>query len=361
VDAGSLALANGAVALGAALQATVGFGMNLVALPLLMLLSERYVPAPLLVAHLVLVCCLTSLQWRQVERPVLGAALLGAVPGTALGMVAVMLMSRAAFVVFTASVLILGIAALALQVRLRRTPFTLALAGALSGLCGTTTSINGPPLGVVMAAESGLPAIRATLAVFLLCSTAFSLVALRFAGRLDEATLLLAAGLIPGTLAGILFSRLFLRRVADAASPRRVLLAASAVATVLFVGKEFLISPAAAAERCLAIDGDTLVCNRQKVRLNNVHAPELDERGGAAAKRRLQSLVSAGEVTLEPFGRDRYGRLLADVYVDGRRIEQADVGPRRSRIAKGGNAWNAAKPANRKGRDCLPSRTPSAC
>ncbi|HEX6266583.1 MAG TPA: thermonuclease family protein [Burkholderiales bacterium] len=88
---------------------------------------------------------------------------------------------------------------------------------------------------------------------------------------------------------------------------------------------------AVAGERCLAIDGDTLVCNRQKVRLLNVDAAELSEPGGAAAKRRLQALVRGRVVTLKPYGPDRYGRLLAEVYVDGRRIEQADIGPRRTR------------------------------
>ena len=88
---------------------------------------------------------------------------------------------------------------------------------------------------------------------------------------------------------------------------------------------------AEAGERCLAIDGDTLVCNRQKVRLTNVYAAELNEAGGAAAKRRLQLRIRGAEVTLKPLGRDRYGRLLAEVYVDGRRIEQADIGPRRGR------------------------------
>jgi endonuclease YncB( thermonuclease family) len=87
----------------------------------------------------------------------------------------------------------------------------------------------------------------------------------------------------------------------------------------------------AAGERCLAIDGDTLVCNRQKVRLVNVDAAEMNEAGGAAAKRRLQALVRNRVVTLKPYGQDRYGRLLAEVYVDGRRIEQADIGPPRKR------------------------------
>jgi micrococcal nuclease len=86
--------------------------------------------------------------------------------------------------------------------------------------------------------------------------------------------------------------------------------------------------PVGAAERCLAIDGDTLVCNRQKVRLTNVYAAELNQAGGAAAKRRLQALVAGKDVILRPFGQDRYGRVLAEAYVNGRRIEQADIGPR---------------------------------
>src|SRR5213593_1516655 len=85
---------------------------------------------------------------------------------------------------------------------------------------------------------------------------------------------------------------------------------------------------------CIAIDGDTLVCNHQKVRLTNVYAAELNEAGGRAAKRRLQMLIASGEVALRPFGHDRYGRTLAEVYVNGRRIEQADIGPRAGRGAR---------------------------
>lgn len=95
-----------------------------------------------------------------------------------------------------------------------------------------------------------------------------------------------------------------------------------------------MLAPEALA-RCLALDGDTLVCDRQKIRLTNVYAPEMNEAGGAAAKRRLHALVSARQVTVVPHGKDRYGRTLAEVYVDGRRIEQADVGPRGGR----GSGW----------------------
>ena len=98
---------------------------------------------------------------------------------------------------------------------------------------------------------------------------------------------------------------------------------------------------AGAAERCIAIDGDTLVCNHRRVRITNVYAAELNEAGGAAAKKRLQARLAAGPVTLRPLGTDRYGRLLAEVYVGGRRIEQADIGPRKGN----GSTWGMERHA----------------
>src|SRR5919201_4624650 len=108
------------------------------------------------------------------------------------------------------------------------------------------------------------------------------------------------------------------------------------MARALVLGVLLMPCALSAGERCLAIDGDTLVCNHRKVRLTNVYAAELNQAGGYAAKRRLQLIVSSGEGVLRPFGEDRYGRMLAEVYVNGRRIEQADIGPRAGRGAE----WN---------------------
>jgi hypothetical protein len=105
------------------------------------------------------------------------------------------------------------------------------------------------------------------------------------------------------------------------------------MASALVLGVLLMPCAALAGERCLAIDGDTLVCNHRKVRLTNVYAAELNQAGGYAAKRRLQALISSGEIQLRSYGTDRYGRTLAEVYVNGRRIEQADVGPRAGRGA----------------------------
>ncbi len=234
-------LANGAVALGAAIQGSVGFGMNLVALPLLMALDGRLVPAPLLIAHLVLVTCLSTIEWRQIDRTILIPAVIGAIPGTVLGLLAITLMSRDVFVAFTAAVLIGGIAATALRVRVPRTPLIVGVVGAVCGLCGTTTSVNGPPLGMIMIGGSHLAAIRSTPALFLLLSTVFSLAALYLGGKLSSATITLAASLVPGTLIGLGISKFVIRALGHRIAPRGILLVTSVLATAVFVAKEWVL------------------------------------------------------------------------------------------------------------------------
>lgn len=74
------------------------------------------------------------------------------------------------------------------------------------------------------------------------------------------------------------------------------------------------------------VDGDTFWFDGEKIRILDIDTPELssarcadEERLGEAAKARLRALLNAGTVTLEARGRDRdrYGRLLRTVHVDG--------------------------------------------
>ena len=92
-----------------------------------------------------------------------------------------------------------------------------------------------------------------------------------------------------------------------------------------------MLVAAPALARCVAVDGDSFVCDNRKIRLTNVYAAELKEPGGRAAKKKLQELIKGKDVVLVPHGTDKYGRTLAEVYVGGRRIEQADIGPRAGR------------------------------
>ncbi|WP_231732823.1 MULTISPECIES: thermonuclease family protein [unclassified Sphingopyxis] len=101
---------------------------------------------------------------------------------------------------------------------------------------------------------------------------------------------------------------------------------------LILAGGELLTSPAAApaqslaAGACRAIDGDTLRCGEERVRLLGIDAAEKKGHcrqgrvcapGNPEAHRAaLQRLVSA-RITIMPVKRDRYGRMVAIVQSAG--------------------------------------------
>ena len=82
-----------------------------------------------------------------------------------------------------------------------------------------------------------------------------------------------------------------------------------------------------AGERCTAMDGATLQCGRERVRVEGLNAPELKAPGGQQARQRLQQRLQAGEIVIERRGRDKYGRTLGRLFVGGKRITQSDLAP----------------------------------
>ncbi|TAK52521.1 MAG: hypothetical protein EPO27_01040 [Betaproteobacteria bacterium] len=92
--------------------------------------------------------------------------------------------------------------------------------------------------------------------------------------------------------------------------------------------------PAESATRCRALDGDTVRCGRERIRLRDVHAPERGEPGADAQRRALQRQLDAGDVKIRRRGKDDYGRTLGDLYVNGRKVRQSDIGPRGGRGAR---------------------------
>ena len=73
-------------------------------------------------------------------------------------------------------------------------------------------------------------------------------------------------------------------------------------------------------------DGDSLtvlVDSRQvKIRLVGIDAPERGQAFGTVATNRLKHLTHGKRVTLLNFGKDRYGRVLAVAFSDGRDVGQ---------------------------------------
>jgi Micrococcal nuclease (thermonuclease) homologs len=72
------------------------------------------------------------------------------------------------------------------------------------------------------------------------------------------------------------------------------------------------------------VDGDTIRCQGQRVRLWGINAPERSDPRGPAATRALADIIRGRTLTCEPKDTDRYGRIVARCFV-GRRDIAAEM------------------------------------
>jgi len=159
-----LLLVTAVVGAGAALQGSIGFGLGLMAAPLLVLIEPRLVPAPLLLASGVLTVLLTHRERHAIITNDLKWSLGGRVLGTlpALAVLTVVPADRLGLA-FGALVL-LGVGLTASGWHLPPSPRVLLGAGALSGFMATTVAIGGPPMERMVVAiwiDAGVTASQA--------------------------------------------------------------------------------------------------------------------------------------------------------------------------------------------------------
>jgi uncharacterized membrane protein YfcA len=221
-------LAGLVVAAGALLQGAVGFGLALVAAPLLVLLDPALMPVPLLA--LVTVHALLALRrecgdadWRGV-----GWALLGRLPGIVVGVLVVAALSRRAFAVLVGATVLLAAVVSVVRWRPRPTPPALLIAGLVSGIGGTATSIGGPPVALLYQDEHGAR-VRATLAAYFAVGAVLSLGGLAVGGLVTLDALRATALLAPFMVAGFLLSGP-VRRLLDRGWTRPAVVGVSGVA-----------------------------------------------------------------------------------------------------------------------------------
>lgn len=226
------------VALSALVQGAVGYGMALVAAPLLALVDPTLVPVPLILltsGHAVLAVVRDG---RHADWPGIGWAMLGRLPGTGLGVLAVVALSQRVFS------LLLGLSVLACVVlssltwRPRPRPGSLLVAGLVSGAGGTAASIGGPPIALLYQ-DAGGPRIRGTIGGYFVLGSVTSIVALTAAGQVTGESLASTALLTPFVIVGFALSGPA-RRVLDNGWTRRTVLAVAAASAVLLISRVLL-------------------------------------------------------------------------------------------------------------------------
>ena len=150
---------------GATLQGAIGFGMGLLAAPLLILLDPRFVPAPILACTLVLTLLMAYRERHAIDLRGIKWAMLGRVAGTVVagGILAIV---AADTLVLLFGVFILAAVAMSVSgLRFVPTGRALVAAGVLSGVLGTVAAVGGPPLALLYQDAPGAR-IRSTISGF---------------------------------------------------------------------------------------------------------------------------------------------------------------------------------------------------
>ncbi|MEQ4719786.1 TSUP family transporter [Nonomuraea sp. B19D2] len=219
-----------AVFVGAIVQGGVGFGLGLVAAPVLTMLGPDLMPGAMQVVNMTLPLFTLAAEWRTVDWRGLGFALLGRIPGSVVGAVIVVYVSVYTRGVFVAVMVLIAVVLTARALSVPRNGLTVASAGFVSGITGTATGIGGPPMGLVYQHAKG-PQIRATLAMFFFLSAAQSLVVLAVVDELPAQALITGTVLIVPMVLGFLVSGP-LRRYLDGGKVRMAVLAVAAASAV---------------------------------------------------------------------------------------------------------------------------------
>lgn len=228
------AIALAAVTIGALVQGSVGFGANIVAVPVIAVLEPDALPATLALVVIPLVLVMAIRERHAIDRPGVTWITVGRLPGTIAGAWVVAAVSSDTLSVLLGVGVLVAVAMSTLTTSIPVNRVTATTAGVASGAMGTATAIGGPPLALLYQHHEG-PVLRATLAVAFAIGTVLSLTGLAIAGAIESWHLVLASALLPGLLTGLVLSRFVIQRLDRAWLRPAVLFFAAATAVIAIV------------------------------------------------------------------------------------------------------------------------------
>ncbi|HVK26358.1 MAG TPA: sulfite exporter TauE/SafE family protein [Actinokineospora sp.] len=234
----ALVIAGLIMMVGAAVQGTIGFGLNLIAGPILALIDPMLVPVPVLFAGTALAAMMMTRERGHIEWSGVGWAMLGRLPGNLLGVLALATLPATGFNLVIGVSVLVCVALSVITWKPQPTRPALVVAGTASGAFGTIASIGGPPIALIYQNQSG-PTIRSTLSAFFLLASISSLITLAATGHVEQRHLTAAAFLVPFLFAGMLISGP-LRKHVEGPRLRVGVLAVATASALLLIGRSLL-------------------------------------------------------------------------------------------------------------------------
>jgi uncharacterized membrane protein YfcA len=195
-----------AILFASCLQASIGFGMGMLAAPVVALVDPSLIPGTLIMLASLVTLMVVIRERTAIDVRGTGWALVGRVPGTVAGALLLAAMPERALALAIAGVVLAGVLVTSFGWAPTPRRRNLVLAGATSGVLGTATSIGGPPMALVWQRSTGAE-LRGTMSGFFLIGSVLSIGMLSLTGSIDGDTWRWFAFLIPATVVGYALSR----------------------------------------------------------------------------------------------------------------------------------------------------------
>jgi uncharacterized membrane protein YfcA len=192
--------------LGALVQGAIGFGLNLVVVPVVAILEPAALPAAMIIMALPMTAGSAIREHSHIDRSGVLWTTLGRLPGVAAGAFIVSILASDVLALVIGGFVVLAAVLSILSPPLSIRPASAALVGLVSGVMGTASSIGGPPVALLYQNQPG-PIMRSTLGATFLIGTAMSLAALAIAGQVEVWQVWLGLALMPGIGFGLYASR----------------------------------------------------------------------------------------------------------------------------------------------------------
>jgi len=221
-------VAAAAVLVGSTVQGSIGFGVNLLAAPFVALVVPEALPATLVLVAFPLAVTTVVREHHALDRPLLPWMLIGAVPGTVIGLAIVTAVGISQLAIMVGAITLLGVLLSVTSPPIPVNPATVTGACFVSNVFGTAAAVGGPPVAMLLQHYSG-PGARATLGAFFTASAALSLIGYPIVGAMTVDQVLFALALAPAMLTGLWASK-HLHPFVDAGWLRPAVLTLSALA-----------------------------------------------------------------------------------------------------------------------------------